>query len=234
MKLFLSMRLNEKVLLVEDLIEMQAAIKTAMSNFCDLTMANNLAEAKTELLKTHFALLLLDVNLPDGSGFEFCAQLRQSDRFRELPIILITGEASIDDKVRGFTLGADDYIVKPFLAKELIARVQAKLSRRSISAAAFSKGDIRIDMATQQAFLSEQRLDLTPIEFKLLVQFLRNEEKIFSRTELRDSVWGGTHISNHTVDTHISSLRKKIGSWGPCLKSIVKKGYIFSMSELQK
>lgn len=228
-----------KVLLVEDMPDMQLIVSKAIGEACDLTTAGTLAEAERALTGREYALLILDVRLPDGNGFEFCRQIRGGGNHRFVPIIFLTGEAEVDARVQGFELGADDYVVKPIEPREFRARVESKLRRGQIAhtETSFNKGSFRVDWPLQRAFLrqttGEAALALTPIEFKLLVQFLRHEDRVFTREELLEAVWGvSVHVSGHTVDTHISSLRKKIGEHGRHIKTVVKRGYCYSPAHL--
>lgn len=153
--------------------------------------------------------------------------------FADLPIIFLTGHGEIEDKVLGFQLGADDYVTKPIEPTEFTARVLGKLRRQKSTQTVIKQGGYRVDLSKQKAFSAdgngqEVELNLTPIEFKLLTHFLQNEKKIFSRQDLLQLFWGNTvHVSGHTVDTHISSLRKKMGPAGILLHSVFKKGYCF-------
>lgn len=224
---------KEKVLLVEDSKDMQLIVKTALSLICDLHCAENLAQAREYIEKNSFDLMLLDVTLPDGDGFEFCKKLREETQLSDIPIIFLTAEKELKQKVLGFSLGADDYVTKPIEPDEFTARVIAKLRRRKTSKTAVEYGNIKIDL-TQQRALSvatngERDLSLTPIEFKLLAFFVKNAEKTIARDKLFTAVWGGAvHVSGHTVDTHISSLRKKLVESDCALVSIPKQGYCFS------
>lgn len=227
---------KEKVLLVEDARDMQLIVRATIGAECDLSIASTLSEARQLIRDADFSLILLDVVLPDGSGFDLCHALRAEANFKNIPIFFLTGEDGVSQRVMGFDLGADDYIVKPFEPQEFKARVLAKLKRGTAAAgpSSFSRGKFTIDWTAQKASMvktdgAKVDLALTPIEFKLLVQFLKNEGKVFSREELLESVWGGTvHVSGHTVDTHISSLRKKIGEYSTFIKAVVKKGYCYS------
>ena len=230
---------KEKILLVEDAPDMQTIVRATIGNECDLKIVTNIAEARKALSENDYALMLLDVILPDGSGFDFCQALRTESKFQALPIFFLTGEDDVSDRVKGFDLGGDDYITKPFEPPEFKARIFSKLKKK-LSAAeqtTFSRGIFSIDWATQKAHMvkrdgTHQPLSLTPIEFKLLVQFLRNEGRIFSREELLVAVWGGAvHVSGHTVDTHISSLRKKVGEYASFFRAVVKKGYCYNSTE---
>jgi two-component system phosphate regulon response regulator PhoB len=224
---------KERVLLVEDARDMQLIVQAALADLCDLTCVSTIEDARNALEGPAFSLLILDVNLPDGDGFDFCAAVRSSDTHQALPIMFLTGEGSVDQRVLGFSMGADDYVTKPLEPNEFTARVKSKLKRQQSQQAVLSAPPLRVDLGIQRAYTmasgAEEALSLTPIEFKLLVKFVQRQNVILSREELMVTVWGpGVHISAHTVDTHISSLRKKMGDCGRQLKAVVKRGYCFS------
>ncbi|MBO9668585.1 MAG: response regulator transcription factor [Bdellovibrio sp.] len=226
---------NRRVLLVEDARDIQLVVRNALDPFCTLDTVSTIKAADAVLHQESYSLLLLDITLPDGDGFEYCQKLRNQNKFSDLPIIFLTGKTELESKVYGFEVGADDYITKPFEPEELKARVLGKLRRsKSVESSFMSKG-FKIDYHLQKAFMvgdagKETALPLTPIEFKLLGHFLKNEGKVFSRQELLDLFWADSaHVSKHTVDTHISSLRKKMGEKGGHLRSIFKQGYSFSV-----
>jgi DNA-binding response OmpR family regulator len=224
--------MKKRVLLVEDAKDMQLIVKAAIDDICDVNSVITLREAMTELESDLYSLLLLDVNLPDGDGFEFCQSLRSKEFFADLPIIFLTGETEVRSRVLGFELGADDYVTKPIEPVEFAARVLAKLKRNRRTQTSFTQAGYRVDLLQHKVFEKvegqEKILNLTPIEFKLLCHFLQNKEKIYSRQDLLKMFWGAAvHVSDHTVDTHISSLRKKMGESGGLIRSVFKKGYCF-------
>jgi DNA-binding response OmpR family regulator len=201
-----------------------------------LKCVDNLGDATDQLQSTEYKLLLLDVVLPDGDGFQFCGGLRKNEKFADMPIILLTGLTGVADRVKGFDLGADDYVVKPLEPQEFVARVKAKLNRRHMGKAVTSlvHSHFLVDLQTLRAYSinpadgSKLALGLTPIEFKLLVHFINHEGKVVSREDLVGAAWGSAvHVSNHTVDTHVSSLRKKLKNCRCDLKAVIKQGYCF-------
>lgn len=226
---------NDKILLIEDSLAMQITVEATVAEICGLTVVSTLADARKALGNTEYSLIVLDVNLPDGDGFAFCKELREQSRFQNLPIVFLTGQTDVEDRVKGFSLGADDYIVKPFEPKEFMARIISKLKRKpkGTPEREFRKSVFRVDLTGQRAHLlttegTEEPMNLTPIEFKLLVHFLTHEGMIFSREDLLKAIWGAsTHVSGHTVDTHISGLRKKLGYKATDLKAVTKQGYRF-------
>ena len=228
---------SERILLVEDSSSVQALVQSALGAQVDVEWATDLAAARRALEAGSFSLVLLDVRLPDGDGFAFCGELRADPRFSSLSIMFLTGEAEVSQRVHGFNLGADDYLTKPFAPAELAARVHARLRHHRAARDGWQIENFRIDLNGHRAYLladdKSTELNLTPIEFKLLTQFLKNIDSVISRETLIKAVWGeSVHVALHTVDTHISSLRKKIGPHAERLTAVVKRGYCFhSMSK---
>jgi DNA-binding response OmpR family regulator len=227
--------LPHRVLLVEDNLTTQKIVQATLAEKYEVACVTTLRDAEKHLRTQKPALLILDVNLPDGDGFEFCRRLRATPDFNLLPIIFLTGLIEVESRVHGLGIGGDDYITKPLEPKEFLARVQSHMQRvrRAEGKTSVLNDAYRIDATSQKVFTKavsgEADLDLTPIEFKLLVHFFKNEGKVFSRAELIAKIWGtSTHVSEHTVDTHISTLRKKLGPAGQFLKAVVKRGYCFA------
>lgn len=160
-------------------------------------------------------VVLLDIMLPDLSGFEVCRRLRRDSK---VPILMLTAKADEVDKVVGLELGADDYVTKPFSMRELVARVRALLRRTEpnaeaseIAASAVTAGPLRLDLASHEVFLAGQPLSLQPKEYDLLAFLVRHPNRVFTRNQLLDQVWGeGAYVDPRTVDVHIRWLRKKI------------------------
>lgn len=159
-------------------------------------------------------LVLLDILLPDLDGFEICRRLRADERLRTVPVIFLTARGEEIDRVLGLELGADDYVVKPFSPRELVARVKAVLRREQRAAEkseVVETGDLRLDPLTQEVKVSGRAVELSALEFKLLHFLASNPRRIFSRDRLLDEVWGRDRfVTPRTVDVHIRRLREKI------------------------
>lgn len=223
-------QIKNLVLLVEDNEFEIKIVQSILSQDCEIIAVKTIQSAQEALQNHVFALILLDVGLPDGCGYKLCEYIRSSSKAQHTPIIFLTGRGSVEERVSGFTLGADDYIVKPIEPREFIARVRAKLKRPPGSqvAKSFTEGDFFVDVVRQQVSIlrsqSKELLNLTPLESKLIIHFLQNEGTVFSRQDLVKAIWGeSTHVSSHTVDSHISSLRKKMGDFAQHLTSVQKK-----------
>ena len=158
-------------------------------------------------------LILLDWMLPEYSGIEICRKLRDKEATKSVPIIMLTARSEEDDRILGLNSGADDYVVKPFSPKELVARVQATL-RRSQPGFAEDKlvyADLTMDLDAHKVFRSEMPIHLGPTEYRLLQVFMRRPTRVFSREQLLDRVWGrDIYVEERTVDVHVRRLRKAL------------------------
>jgi two-component system, OmpR family, response regulator QseB len=201
------------MLLVEDDLQLGAALNRALAlaGF-DSVWVRRLKEVQCSLAARPADALILDINLPDGEGFSLLANLREAGN--PMPIIIMTARDGLDDRLRGLNGGADDYITKPFAVPELIARIHA-ITRRNAGHASpqWQIGALTIDVANQTASIAEERLDLTPTEFRLLTRLARQPGRVVSRMELTASVWvSGEDASPAALDFQIHGLRRKLGS----------------------
>ncbi len=162
-------------------------------------------------------LVLLDWMLPGLSGLEVCRRLKRGRETAQIPVIMLTARGEEEDKVRGLDLGAEDYVVKPYSVAELMARVRAMLRRvRAVGAVErLSHGGIEIDQARHHVAVNGTRVDLGPLEFRLLVLLVGQPGRVWSREQLLDRVWGtDIHVESRTVDVHVGRLRKKLVAAG--------------------
>lgn len=165
-------------------------------------------------LSGKFDLILLDVNLPQMNGYEVCAKIREKDR--QTPIIMLTALGETDDKIVGFEKGADDYIVKPFEYRELIARINVFLKRahaeNETNANILRIADLEINFESKMATRQGKHIDLTPKEFSLLEYLIRNKGKVVSKAEIAEKIWEGNNAENslNVIEVYINFLRKKI------------------------
>lgn len=174
-------------------------------------------------------LVILDRMLPSGDGGELCAQLKRNPATRDLPIILLTAKSAEWDRVQGFELGADDYVVKPFSLQELVLRVRAVLRRQApseVSSEVLTCGALRVERQSRRVFVAEREVSLTRIEFELLCHFLQRPGRALSREALLEAVWGYDATSlSRTVDTHVKRLREKLGPAAAPLETVRGTGY---------
>jgi DNA-binding response OmpR family regulator len=201
------------ILMVEDERSITEPLSEALAREgFDTQVAETVAEA-LELAQRGPDLVLLDVMLPDGSGYDVCRRLRESSR---VPIIMLTARGEETDRIVGLELGADDYIVKPFSAREVVARIRAVLRRAGEGApersAPIEVGSLRLDPARRSATLNGDQLDLTRKEFELLEMLMSEAGSVITRERLIDEVWDVNWFgSTKTLDVHVSGLRRKLG-----------------------
>jgi len=180
-------------------------------------------------------LLLLDIMLPDENGVEICRRIRADERLKDLPIIFLTARAEEMDRVLGLELGADDYVVKPFSPRELVARARAVLRRQfrpAEKAEVVESPNLRLDARTQEVTVRGKPVDLSSLEFRLLHFLASHPKRIFSRERLLDAVWGADRaVTPRTVDVHIRRLREKIEARSDepeYIETVRGSGYRFS------
>jgi DNA-binding response OmpR family regulator len=175
------------------------------------------------------ALVLLDLMLPGMTGMELCRRLRRETQTEKTPIIMITAKAAEGDKILGLESGADDYVVKPFSIKEVIARVRAVLRRsESEISPTYDDGMMHIDFADMRVTCTGENVKLTRKEFALLEHLIQNAGRVASRQQLLDNVWGYSYFGDtRTLDVHIRRLRQKLGDCGNCIETVVGVGYRF-------
>jgi two-component system phosphate regulon response regulator PhoB len=175
--------------------------------------------------------IVLDLMLPDVSGTELCRRLRESERTREIPIVMCTAKGSEIDRVVGFEVGADDYVVKPFSVRELMLRIRALLRRaqRTESEPEMLRfGRLRVDREAHRAWVDEREVSLTALEFRLLYAFLSRKGRVQTRDALLSDVWGiDADVTTRTVDTHVKRLREKLGEAGVYIETLRGVGYRF-------
>ena len=181
-------------------------------------------------------LILLDWMLPGISGVKWARRLKKEPIYRDIPIILLTARGEEEDKVRGLEIGADDYMTKPFSPKELVARIRAVLRRsgKIQGQAQITLGDLMLDTERHRLSIGDRQLEVSPTEFRLMHFFMTHPDKVYSRTQLLDQVWGrSVYIEERTIDVHIRRLRKILEEYGreDLVQTVRGFGYRFSLMD---
>lgn len=176
--------------------------------------------------------VLMDWMLPDISGLELTRQLKRDPQTREIPVIMVTARVDEDDRVAGLDGGADDYIVKPFSPRELLARIRAALRRGAgMEGEVATVGELKLNTASHQVLVGDAEVSLGPTEYRLLSFFMHHPDRVYSRAQLLDRVWGGNvYVEERTVDVHIRRLRKALTPFGydRLIRTVRGAGYRFS------
>ena len=206
--------MSATILVVEDEPQVQELVAVNLEHAGHrVRRASSAGEAVTSIREELPDVLILDWMLPDESGISLTRRLREDERTRSLPILMLTARAMEQDKISGLEAGADDYLTKPFSPKELAARIKAVLRRRAPQLAddVVELGGLRLDPAAKRVSAAGKVIDLAPTEFRLLHFFMTHPERIYSRAQVLDFVWGDhVFIEERTVDVHIRRLRKAL------------------------
>lgn len=221
-----------KILVVEDEQDIQQVLKFNLQQAgYSVRVTASGTEALRIVAQEPPTLMLLDVMLPDLWGTEICRMVKGDPATAKVPIIMLTARGTEHDRVAGFELGADDYVTKPFSVRELLLRISALLKRVQPAVADAGRiefGALSIDPQAHRAWVAEQEVELSALEFRLLLALYERKNRVQSRSSLLDDVWGVTaDVTTRTVDTHVKRLREKLGSARNYIETVRGVGYRF-------
>lgn len=218
------------ILVVEDDPSVRTLVKAVLEHNGNTVHTEETATSgEKSAIEGSFEMIILDLGLPDGDGYEVCKSIR--DKNITTPVLILSGEQETDVKVKCLKVGADDYLTKPFNTEELIARMEA-IQRRAESATdqLLACGELKVDLLKREFFINNEKVQLTNNEFNLLVYFLKNKNKVITQEELAEKVWD-IHFDTQTnyINVYISYLRKKIREYSEVdyIETIRKKGFTF-------
>lgn len=222
---------KRNILIVDDEEDLCEILQYNLTNEGYKTDVAHSAEEALKKTIPDYDLLILDVMMGTMSGFKFADKLRKEMRIT-LPVIFLTAKDTENDLLTGFSLGADDYITKPFSVNELKARVKAVLNRYYNEEVKVDKalmfGDIELDNARKRILIDKEKVDLTKKEYEILLLMLENQGKVFSREDILSRIWGREVIvTDRTVDVNMARIRNKLGKYSSCLKNKTGYGYFF-------
>lgn len=225
-----------KILIVEDDQHISEILEINLNNEGFEVACAFSAEEAMEMLDDSYHLILLDIMMGVMSGYKMAGKLRSEGN--HIPIIFLTAKDTENDMLTGFSVGGDDYISKPFSIKEVVARIQAILKRSGTSAqepkeeGKLNFDALKINTELKEVWIGKNEIELTKTEFEIFSLLAENPERIFSRSEIIDAVWGSSaYITERTVDVHITRLRKKLGDYAYTLTSKSGYGYRFNTAE---
>jgi len=228
----MSVKPSAKILIVEDESAIREMIVFTLQQEGYVALEAADTREATEQLANRPDLILLDWMLPGLSGVEFARRLQRDEATRGIPVIMLTARGEEESKITGFEAGVDDYVTKPFSTRELLARIRAVLRRtRPPEPEVIRIDGLELDKAAHRLWVHGQPLDLGPTEFRLLDFFMRHPERVYSRDQLLDQVWGeNVYIEDRTVDVHIRRLRKALAPFGfdRHVQTVRGAGYRFS------
>ncbi|WP_372655861.1 response regulator transcription factor [Halobacteriovorax sp.] len=215
------------VTIVDDVQDNLLSYKELLESNFDLELIQNPLELIGYLNSKKTDLIILDLHMPNMNGFELYGTFK--DTHPEIPVIFLTGDPSEDVVVQGMELGADDFIVKPVSLNELVARIKNKIVTKKGSKPAnesISFDGFILHTEVQMAEIDDKKIQLTPIEFKIIHLLAKSPNKIFSRDYITNLLWPNVHVQNQNIDTHLSNLRKKLKPFSQYIKTIKSRGYI--------
>jgi two-component system phosphate regulon response regulator PhoB len=224
-----------RILVVEDEKDLQEVLAYNLRQAGHVPiLVGNGRDALSAVSEHRPDLVLLDLMLPDVSGIEICRRLKGDPLTRELPIVMVTAKGDEVDRVVGFELGADDYVVKPYSLRELLLRIDAVLRRMVPAQSGTARGPIvfgklRVDRDAHRVWVDADEVTLTALELRLLSTLLERRGRVQSRPALLDDVWGMSgEVTTRTVDTHVKRLREKLGGAGAYIETVRGVGYRFT------
>lgn len=218
-----------KLLIVDDEFNIRHVVKEyAMANNHDIDEADNGADALRKVTQTDYDVIILDIMMPKMDGFTACREIK---KIKDVPIIILSARQEEYDKLKGFELGVDDYVIKPFSPKELMARINVVIGRhKNASNTIMAFGGLSVDEAARNVYIDEVRINLTPKEFDLLLYLIKNKNVALSREVLLENVWNYTFFGDdRTVDTHIKMLRHSLKHYRDYIKTVRGMGYKFEV-----
>jgi two-component system phosphate regulon response regulator PhoB len=226
------------ILIIEDDPDIQELLSHTLSKEGWELLPVKTGEEGLKILKTkNVNCILLDIMLPGIDGLKVIKKIKDIEQCRNIPVIMTTAKGEESDIITGLELGADDYVVKPYSPKVLIARIRAGLRRQEESGSApsvttWQQGDLKLDSARHTAFHKDKQLDLFTTEFALLKHFLSNPEIVFSRNQIISAIHGSDYpVTDRSVDVQILGLRKKLGEAGDMIETIRGVGYRFKLGD---
>lgn len=225
-----------KILVVDDSEEIHMAIKEFIADEFELDFADSIKNGLECANSKRYDMLILDVVLGDGVGIDLCKKLRGNVLYQHVPILFLTGIGNMETKLSGFSSGGDDYLLKPFDGAELLARTRALLRRSAVKQDVVLCGPLKFDLSLQRAFVqkdgSETALDLTPVEFRILLLLAQRRPVPISRNELLQTIWPkNIRVIPENIYTHVHAIRKKLESHFIELESGRGKGYVLRFTE---
>jgi len=228
---------REKILVVEDDKHISKLVKYNLEKAEFSCITTITGEEALDILDSQpVDLIILDIMLPKMDGLETCKRIKQDKMLSSVPIIMLTAKGEEVDRIVGFELGADDYVVKPFSPRELVLRVKAILNRgtpKEVLKEILSFGALKVDIPRCKVSIDKKEVKLTAMEFKLLVTLIQKKGRVQSRDQLLEDVWKlDSDVTTRTIDTHIKRLRQKLGDLGKLVETVRGHGYRLSEEDL--
>lgn len=215
-----------RILIVDDEQETREVLVKALEEHYEILPAADAQEAVKKAGEEHPDLVVLDLNLPDRDGLWVCAQLRQEARTKHIPILILSSRTGLSEKLEAYSVGADDYLEKPFTMPELRAKVEAKMRRlKESKPEEWVRGNITLKPDRLEVECAGKSETLSVLESKLMMYFMQHPDVVLPRAQILEQVWGDVNVSDRTIDTHVVSLRRKLTAADHEIVTIYGAGY---------
>ena len=225
----------QNILVIDDSEDLVAAVESALSPLgLGFDTAGNVQQGLDKIALKKYSLVIIDIGLPDGDGFDLFQKMRNLNSHKKTPVIFLTANEDVGSKISAFALGADDYIVKPFHLLELRARVDRRLKKLLEDDSDHDQvisGPLVLEISSQRVTIAGKNnyVTMTPREFKILLLLTKNPDQIFSREYILDQIWcKDIYVTDRTVDAHICYIRKKLENYSTHIQSVPGEGYRFN------
>lgn len=217
---------SKKIVIVDDYEESCKLLAEILSSTYDCSYTSDSSNAFSLIHEKRPDLILLDYKMPGMMGVDVCRMVRESEQTKNTPIIFVSGAATIDERIKAFETGADDFISKPFHVKELILRIKARLSEKeSEPTAELTAGNLKMNLLSRQIFVDGEEVNLTPKQFDILKMLVASKNNLVTREKCLTEIWGDTEVTSRNVDSQINYLKRKISKFHGRIVAVPSLGY---------
>lgn len=222
----------KKIVIVDDYEESCKLLAEILSSTYECSYTSDSTSAVQLINEKRPDLILLDYKMPGVMGVDVCRMVRESETTRSTPIIFVSGAATIDERIKAFETGADDFICKPFHVKELILRIKARLSEKDSEVASeLSAANLRMNLLSRQVFVAGEEVGLTPKQFDILKLLVAAKNNLVTREKCLSEIWGDTEVTSRNVDSQINYLKRKINKFNGRIVAVPSLGYRLESQE---
>lgn len=222
----------KKIVIVDDYEESCKLLSEILSVEFDCSYTSDSSIAFSLIKERRPDLILLDYKMPGIMGVDVCRMIREDDATKNIPIIFVSGAATIDERIKAFETGADDFISKPFHVKELILRIKARLADKMIETASeLIAGNLKMNLLSRQVFIDSEEISLTPKQFDILKMLVFAKNLLVTREKCLTEIWGGTEVTSRNVDSQINYLKRKIEKFNGRIIAVPSLGYRLEVQE---
>lgn len=222
----------KKIVIVDDYEESCKLLTEILSSQYDCTYTSDSSTAVDLIKSSRPDLILLDYKMPGFMGVDVCRMLHENETTKNIPIIFVSGAATIDERIQAFETGADDFISKPFHVKELILRIKARLAEKTTeSVSELIAGNLKMNLLSRQVFIDAEEIGLTPKQFDILKLLVGAKNLLVTRDKFLTEIWGDTEVTSRNVDSQINYLKRKIEKFNGRITAVPSLGYRLEVQE---